>query len=423
MLKSPEGQYQRQRDIALRTVAAARKLWGRLGVEFSQDWERISPALQAVFEASVASTVVTALPYTAAVLAEQGVNAPRAGVLVPSRFVASAPSGAPLQVVLEEPIIHTRTLVGRGVPVPNALESGGKLLTGIVFTLLADYRRGVYGADMLSRRRVAGYVRMLRPPSCGRCAILAGKFFRWNQGFQRHPNCDCQHVPVGSESAARGLVADPYEYFHSLSREEQDRLFGAGQIGRSNARAIRDGADIYRVENVRMRGLSTANGRGRSRRYSTMTVDDIYRVAGTRTNAIRLLEQQGYIRGPQELRRAPEIYSAPISRPVVAGSNRARVLEARRTGVRDPLDTATMTVQERRLYDAWYRVNYAETRGGLARSTTGRLSSADVFSSDLPATRFDVLRLRAELDDEVARQFGSRPPESVVNLARILGLI
>ena len=233
-------------------------------------------------------------------------------------------------------------------------------------------------------------------------------------------NCDCIHVAVGDKKGAEGLVADPYEYFNSLSQEEQDKLFG-----RSNARAIRDGGDIYRVENVRLRGLSTANGRGRDRWYSTMTVDDIYRTAGTRTNAIRMLEDQGYIRGPQVLRQAPERFAAPISRPVVSGSARDRVLTARATGIRDPLDTATMTAQERRLYDAWYKLNYAQTRGAIARSTTGRLSSADLYTIERSATSSDVLRLRAELDDEFARQFGSAnaPPDSVIRLAALLGLI
>lgn len=423
MLASAEGQYARQAQIAATTAAAARKLWRRLGADFSRQWETVGPQILDLVNAGRAAAIVTALPYTAATLAQQDVDAPRAGHLNPARFGASAPSGAPVSYVVEEPIIQARSLVGAGAPVVSALERSGTYLAGIVLTMLADTRRGVYGADIIARPAVGGYVRMLQPPSCSRCVILAGKFFRWNQGFQRHPRCDCQHLPVAGRAAAErsGLISDPYEYFNSLTPREQEAVFG-----KSEARAIRDGGDIYRIGNVRMRGLSTAIGRGRNRRYATMTVDDIYRVAGTRTNAIRLLEQQGYIKPHgQMVRQAPERFAAPISRAIVPGSNRARVLEARRTGVRDPLDTATMTAQERRLYDAWYRLNYAETRGAIARSTTGRLSSADLYTADRAATGADVARFRAELDDEFARQFGAdhQPPQSVVNLAHILGLL
>mgnify|MGYP003397248831 FL=1 len=421
MLRSAEGQYRRQALVSARTASIARKLWGRLGDDFSAEWAGMRPLMVDVVESGRAAAVVTALPYTAAALLEQNTPAPAVAQLNPARFMASAPSGAAVVDVLEAPVIRTKTLIGQGMPAALALEQAGSYLAGIVLTMLADTRRSVYGADIISRPRVGGYVRMLQAPSCSRCVILAGKFFRWNAGFQRHPRCDCQHLPATGRASAesQGLISDPYEYFNSLSKEQQEKVFG-----KSESRAIRDGADIFRVENVRLRGLGTANGRGMTRWYSTMTVDDIYRTAGTRTNALRMLEQQGYTRGPQVLRQAPERFSAPISRPVVAGSNRDRVLTARRTGVRDPLDTATMTAQERRLYDAWYKLNFAETRGAIARSTTGRLSSSDVFALERAATPADVSRLRQELEDEFARQFGSStPPASVVELAGLLGLI
>ncbi len=95
---------------------------------------------------------------------------------------------------------------------------------------------------------------MLNPPSCSRCIILAGRWYRWNEGFRRHPRCDCQHIPA-SESVAGDMRVDPYETFRSMTLEEQERTFG-----RSQARAIRDGADIYRVVNINQRGLATAKG-------------------------------------------------------------------------------------------------------------------------------------------------------------------
>src|SRR5699024_3123647 len=120
--------------------------------------------------------------------------------------------------------------------------------------------------------QVTGYVRMINPPSCDRCAILAGKRYLWNEGFLRHPNCDCIHIPA-SENVAGDFRTDPYEYFKSLSESEQDRIFG-----KANAEAIRDGADIFQVTNTRMRGMSVVGREdlieygGQARR----TIADIY---------------------------------------------------------------------------------------------------------------------------------------------------
>jgi hypothetical protein len=120
---------------------------------------------------------------------------------------------------------------------------------------------------------------MLNPPSCNRCVVLAGKWFRWNQGFQRHPRCDCRHIP-STENISGDITTDPYAYFKSLTAEQQTATFG-----RIEARAINDGADIYRVVNISQRGMPTA-GSKQAIKYGTprkMTVDQIYRTAGTRT--------------------------------------------------------------------------------------------------------------------------------------------
>ncbi len=115
-----------------------------------------------------------------------------------------------------------------------------------------------------------------------------------------------------------------------------------------------------------------------------MTVDDIYRVAGTRTNAIRLMQREGYIldRGQVTVARAPgvrtdaQILAAGRGRGTVtiggqtATTRRASRFDAAQTGQRDPLNRATMTAAERRLYDANYRLQYARTTGNV-RAVSG----------------------------------------------------
>jgi hypothetical protein len=190
--------------------------------------------------------------------------------------------------LLDQSVIVSKSAIADGATLTQALAAGGSWLTGTTLTVLADTRRQVYHADIIQRKGL-GYSRMLNPPSCSRCVVLAGKWYAWNQGFKRHPRCDCIHIPA-PESLAEDHTTDPTEYFNSLSKEQQDRTFT-----KTGARAIRDGADVSRVVNVNQRGLATAKGAKRYGTPSRMTVDDIYRQAGTRANAIRLLEREGYV--------------------------------------------------------------------------------------------------------------------------------
>lgn len=154
-----------------------------------------------------------------------------------------------------------------------------------------------------------GYVRMLQPPSCDRCAILAGTWYRWNTGFKRHPLCDCIHIPA-AEAAADDLTADPMAYFRSLSPEQQAYYFG-----KANSAAIRDGADIFAVVNAQRKGAMFTADDGR--RYTTVgtrarrrkanggapavlrpTVWQIMKDAkGSREEATRMLRLYRYITG------------------------------------------------------------------------------------------------------------------------------
>lgn len=158
-----------------------------------------------------------------------------------------------------------------------------------------------------------GYVRMLTLPSCPDCIILAGRWYRWNDGFERHPNCDCVHIPA-VEAIGEEICIDPSAYFESLSQPDRERIFG-----KANARAILDGADIFQVVNASRRkgaiyvaddgrrytkeGTSKRSAANLHRRRHGMTpmsqrptVWQIYRDAkGDRDAAVRLLRDYGYI--------------------------------------------------------------------------------------------------------------------------------
>lgn len=132
---------------------------------------------------------------------------------------------------------------------------------GVAERPLRPLRRPPGTPAVIGKPVTLGWIRVLDPPSCGRCAILAGRFYKWSDGFLRHPNCDCKHMPV-TLAASKGIVVDADEYFASLSPDDQDRLFGKGE-----AEAIRHGADISQVVNAtaRRNGMYTADG---GRRYT-----------------------------------------------------------------------------------------------------------------------------------------------------------
>jgi hypothetical protein len=168
------------------------------------------------------------------------------------------------------------------------------VLDMIVRTQVADAGRVADQVATTARTRATGYVRMLVGRSCSRCAVLAGRNYGWNAGFDRHPRCDCIHVPA-RENTANDLRTNPKRYFGSLSAAEQDR-----QFTKAGAEAIRAGADVAQVVNARS-GLYTAGGR----LYTTAAAgprprlmpEQILREAnGDRAEAIRLLRLHGFVR-------------------------------------------------------------------------------------------------------------------------------
>lgn len=128
------------------------------------------------------------------------------------------------------------------------------------------------------------HVRYLSPPSCGRCAVLAGRIYRYSEGFQRHPNCDCTMIPTTVANPA--FIHDPAD------------LIRAGQVtglSKADLRAVADGADLGQVVNVRLRkaGLQQS-GRVLSRR-GRLTPEGIYASTNTREEAVAALKAAGYL--------------------------------------------------------------------------------------------------------------------------------
>lgn len=291
--------YRTQAQVAAAAVVAARN---------------IRPQTAEALATTVAAYQMLAAQQGAAsvapMLAEQGISTAASASVVASALVGYTSAGAPLSTMFE------------------SIESAAQLAM-LAVSAVQDAGRNGASLGMVVRPSVTGYVRMLNPPSCSRCAVLAGRFYRWNEGFERHPQCDCRHIPVGEDSG--DLTTNPRTYFDSLptadelnsrhpdlTREmrREGGLYSQEDIfGVAGAEAIRDGADINQVVNAR-RGMRKGQLFGRemwhtlegvtrrsqwrrnqpaAKRPVRLMPESIYALATDRDDALRLLELYGYI--------------------------------------------------------------------------------------------------------------------------------
>lgn len=274
-------------------------------------WQQLLPQALAVTAAGMRTAAAGATDYVSAALVAQGADSAPTGVVAATVFGATASDGRPLGTLLYLPALTAQQELAAGVDQAVAWQHAADQLASLVLTQVFDAGRAAVSAAVTADKGVGGYIRMLNPPSCSRCVILAGRFYRWNAGFDRHPRCDCVHVPA-SEDTAGDLRTSPHAYFDSLSQARQDATFG-----KAGAQAVRDGADLSQVVNAR-RGMHTATAYGHrvlaTREGVTrfghfgrsgvsektgglrLMPEQIYRdAAGDRDLAIRLLQRFGYL--------------------------------------------------------------------------------------------------------------------------------
>lgn len=354
-------------DMALRS-------WRRVTPSaISQTWINQLPALASETAMAQREVATSALVMSAGVLEDQRSWAAPRGFLDPDSLAGFAPDGRDLETLLYSPAITAKRNIKGGMGAVPALRQAESDLLKIMVTIIADTARQAQSV-MTAVRPGTGYVRVTHGGACDRCLILAGRFYRWNSGFLRHPQCDCTHVAahMSSEQAKNlGMFEDPYEAFNALSDAEQDSRFG-----KARAQAIRDGADIFQVVNSKRgmtpNGLFTTEGttrrgaayRGLKTGQRRATPELIYQWAGgSRERAHALLKEHGYIlpggQNPLGSIRGQREGFGAMGRGGARKAASQAVLDARRTGIRDPRNRYTMTAAERRLNDAeqdWLKV-------------------------------------------------------------------
>lgn len=275
--------YLTQQRLKLATVGAVRSQWARMGDNFDGSWQQIERRVLLLITAGQLGSARNGIAYVGRTLDELGAPNDPAGRVMPTAFVGIASDGRDLDTLAQHAVVYAKQAVGEGATSPEALAKAGNWLSSMVGTQMSDAARGAAGVSVTTRPTI-GYTRMLSPPSCSRCAVLAGAYYRWNAGFERHLNCDCVHIPC-TEDRSHDLRTDPTAYFRSLDAAEQSRLFT-----NAGAAAIRDGADVTKVVNAR---LPTAAGGMRGGRAMP---EHLYaKAAGNRDEAVRLLTKFGYI--------------------------------------------------------------------------------------------------------------------------------
>lgn len=314
--RSAETYSRTQRTEIAAAVAATRRLWRRMGDDFDTSLLMVGPDILRVWDIAQERVTAGALEYVPAVLEETGQRRALTARFEPDVdfLVGTAGDGLPTEGLLTSAVIRSKVAVAEGASTAQALARGGAFLTLATGTLLSDTGRSAERVAAHARP-VTGCVRMLNPPSCGRCVILAGKRSGNSTPFLRHPGCDCRNIPA-SESIGGDLAVDSKAYLDSLDDEALTKALGS----RANAEAFRMGADQNQLINAYRRsgGVRPAQVYGRNVKYTTegatrrglaysrmraangrraprLMPESILQIATSKADADRLLRLYGWI--------------------------------------------------------------------------------------------------------------------------------
>ncbi len=239
-----EARQRQQRQAALWEIG---RLWSRVDTtDITAGFLAVAPQLFEVANTAQERIANRAIAYVPEVLNDTGqarAVQPRHAV-TGAVFVGVAGSGIETSTTAYGAVTRSKMLIGQGYAPDAAKFKAGQWLTAAFATVLADTARGAEGLAAFSRP-VGGYVRMVGGQACGRCIILAGKFYRKSSGFLRHPGCQCVHIPA-SEGLAGNWATDPRAHLDGLSDDALAKALGS----KANAQAYKSGADPFQLINA-----------------------------------------------------------------------------------------------------------------------------------------------------------------------------
>lgn len=210
--------------------------------------------------------------------AELGSDA--AGVVQPTAFGGQASDGRAMESLLYGAVVHART--GRAEKDAQNLVAAERWLDMYIRTQVADTARAALQTSFVVRPGTGG-TRMVVPPCCGRCAILSGRFYRWDAGFERHPRCDCTFAPTRGTPVEVDEV--PLDQIRGLSKADRHSI----EMGANRAQVINAHRGMY-VADGGVKATTTNAGRG-----VRLRPESILQHSTSRADAERLLRLHGYI--------------------------------------------------------------------------------------------------------------------------------
>lgn len=320
--------YATQQRVNETTANLVGRAWRRMGDDFDASWRRVGPVVLSSLMEAQSQLAHKAARYVPQVLDETGIPDRPEGVFRPDSLVGIASDGRRLDTLAYGAVTTAKTAIADGKPTQQALSEGGDWLDLMTKLQVADAARQAVSVLTTTRKNLGGTVRVLNPPSCQRCAILAGRWYRWSQGFLRHPRCDCVNLPAERQAwaEAEGFITDPMQAYRDghirdltdaqkfaidngadinavvnaykdMSTTATRRVVkGPGRISPkvqapvannvsdvlANIQAGMTGAPIAQREAVQVQGILTPEG--------------IYREAKSRDEAIQMLRDYGYIK-------------------------------------------------------------------------------------------------------------------------------
>ena len=189
--------YRRSALTTAQVVAAVLAIWRATGPSGFRDELVRAAGLVAFGQLTQAIRAATYLQD----LADEYDWDPAPSQLVPRAFAGTSADDRPLVDVLSYATRRAWTMLDAGADYATANTSATATLTRIVANETTQAGINAERVAMVAQPQATGYVRFLSPPSCGRCAVLAGKWFQWNTGFARHPSCFPAGVTVSGPAA------------------------------------------------------------------------------------------------------------------------------------------------------------------------------------------------------------------------------
>lgn len=245
-----------------------RREWLSIGADFDLGWQRVGPRLALIVGSAQLGTARDAAAMVPAVL--RGDDPGSDYEVNPRAFAGMTDQGNPLESLLYGAVVHAKA-----APVDSLrkrLDAGWGFLSQAAATQISDAGRGAARAAITVRDGVK-FVRVVNPPCCKRCAVLAGREYRYSEGFQRHPGCDCTMLPTAVASPAAPGRTVELDQIKDLTKKERE--------------AIEAGADFNLVINT------SARSKGRDLREARL--DRLIRSARSREQAVNLLKRDGYV--------------------------------------------------------------------------------------------------------------------------------